>query len=454
MWHPGLDIEVSASQVLVLIVVPIITVGLWWLLGHTAFGDAVRASATNVDLARMTGISPKLVSTAVWTIAGFLSAVAVFLTASDQGSTDLVHIGPDTLLRGMAAALIGGMVSFPRAALGAILIGIFDRVLFFNYTTETGLVQFVLFLVVLVLVARVSKRDAEAAGESFQFAPRISAVPERLKGIWWVRRLPQLVAGLALVAAIVVPLLSDKSERHQTWTTIVAFALCAVSDRRADGLGRSAFARADGVRRARRVDRGRRVARGLSVDIGWHNTRILRGSLPAIGFPWSMLVGACVACLIAVFVGVGALRVRGLLLAISTLALAIASQVYLFDRPFFTAGRSTVQIPRADIGPFELTHKNRGLLLLHPLRARGRAAPRRPPPPHRGRPDDRRRARERARGRGDDGLAGACEADRVRGRRVHRRARRRAARRGEPRRSGRRSGTSSSRTRSGSSRWR
>jgi len=358
VWHPGLDIEVSASQVLVLIVVPIITFGLWWLLGHTAFGDAVRASATNVDLARMTGISPKLVSTAVWTIAGFLSAVAVLLTASNQGSTDLVHIGPDTLLRGMAAALIGGMVSFPRAALGAILIGIFDRVLFFNYTTETGLVQFVLFLVVLVLVARVSKRDAEAAGESFQFAPRISAVPERLKGIWWVRRLPQLVAGFALVAAIVVPLLSDKSERHQTWTTIVAFALCAVSIVVLTGwagqlsLGQMAFAGLGALTAAA-------VSRGLSVDIGWHNTRILRGSLPSIGFPWSMLVGALVACLIAVFVGVGALRVRGLLLAISTLALAIASQVYLFDRPFFTAGRSTVQIPRADIGPFELTHKNR-----------------------------------------------------------------------------------------------
>jgi len=46
-WHPGLDIEVSASQVLILIVVPLITVGLWWLLGHTAFGDAVRAAASN-----------------------------------------------------------------------------------------------------------------------------------------------------------------------------------------------------------------------------------------------------------------------------------------------------------------------------------------------------------------------------------------------------------------------
>jgi ABC-type branched-subunit amino acid transport system ATPase component/ABC-type branched-subunit amino acid transport system permease subunit len=357
-WTPFLDIEVSASQLLVLIVVPLITLGLWWLLGHTAFGDAVRASASNVDLARMTGISPKLVSTAVWSIAGFLSTVAVILTASDQGSTDLVHIGPDTLLRGMAAALIGGMVSFPRAALGAIAIGIVDRVLFFNYTRETGLVQFVLLLVVLLLVARVSKRDATGVGESFQFTPRIATVPERLKSLWWVPRIPQFVAAFALLVAVVVPLLSDRSERHQTWTTIVAFALCAVSVVVLTGwagqlsLGQMAFAGLAALTAAT-------FARGMSVDIGWHQTRVLQGSLPEISFPWTLLLGAAAASVVAVLVGLGALRVRGLLLAISTLAFAIAAQVYVFERPFFTGGRSTVQIPRADIGPLELTHKNR-----------------------------------------------------------------------------------------------
>ena len=54
------DVTVTGPQLLALIVVPIITVGLWWLLGHTRFGEAVRASATNADLARLTGISPKL----------------------------------------------------------------------------------------------------------------------------------------------------------------------------------------------------------------------------------------------------------------------------------------------------------------------------------------------------------------------------------------------------------
>ena len=357
-WYPGLGIEVSASQLLVLIVVPVITVGLWWLLGHTAFGDAVRAAASNSDLARMTGINPKMVSTGVWAIAGFLGTVAILLTATDQTSADLVHIGPDTLLRGMAAALIGGMVSFPRAAVGAVLIGILDRVLFFNYTSETGLVQFVLFLAVLVLVARVSRNETGAEGESFQFEPRIAAVPERLRSIWWVKRLPQLVAALTLLVALVLPFLSDKSERHQTWATIIAFALCAISVVVLTGwggqlsLGQMAFAGLGALTAGALI-------RGLQFNIGWRGTRFLDGGLPSISFPWALLLGAAFASLVAVIVGIGALRVRGLLLAISTLAFAIAAQAYIFSRPIFTAGSTTIEIPRTDLGPLELTHRNR-----------------------------------------------------------------------------------------------
>ncbi|HEU5306939.1 MAG TPA: ATP-binding cassette domain-containing protein, partial [Acidimicrobiia bacterium] len=357
-WKPFLGIEVSASQLLVLIVVPFITVGLWWLLGHTAFGDSVRAAASNSDLARMTGINPKMVSTGVWAIAGLLGTVAILLTATDQTSADLVHIGPDTLLRGLVAALIGGMVSFPRAMVGAIAIGILDRVLFFNYTAETGLVQFVLFVVVLVLVARVSRNDTGSSGESFQFAPRIAAVPERLRSIWWVKRLPQFIALLGLLAAVILPLLSDKSERHQTWATIIAFALCAISVVVLTGwggqlsLGQMAFAGLGALTAAALI-------RGLQFNIGWHSTRFLDGGLPSISFPWALLLGASFASLIAVVVGVGALRVRGLLLAISTLAFAIAAQAYLFNRTFFTAGSTTVEIPRADILFLQLTHRTR-----------------------------------------------------------------------------------------------
>jgi ABC-type branched-subunit amino acid transport system ATPase component/ABC-type branched-subunit amino acid transport system permease subunit len=209
-----------------------------------------------------------------------------------------------------------------------------------------------------VLVAVVSRRDTASSGESFQFAPRVAAIPERLRGIWWVIRLPQFIAGLALAVAVVMPMLIDKSERHQTWTIILAFAICAVSVVVLTGwagqlsLGQMAFAGLGALTAAALI-------RGMSADIGWHSFRIIDGSVSGISFVPALLLGASFASLIAVLVGIGALRVRGLLLAVSTLAFAIAAQLYLFNRPFFTGGFSTIQIPRTDIGPFELTHRNR-----------------------------------------------------------------------------------------------
>jgi ABC-type branched-subunit amino acid transport system ATPase component/ABC-type branched-subunit amino acid transport system permease subunit len=170
--------------------------------------------------------------------------------------------------------------------------------------------------------------------------------------------MPQVVAGLALLAAAILPLLSDKSERHQTWATILAFALCAVSVVVLTGwggqlsLGQMAFAGLGALTAAALI-------RGLQFNIGWRDTRILDGGLSSISFPWALLLGASFASLVAVIVGIGALRVRGLLLAISTLAFAIAAQAYVFNRPIFTAGSTTVEIPRIDLGPLELTHKNR-----------------------------------------------------------------------------------------------
>src|SRR5579862_8499689 len=259
------DITVTGPELLAIIVVPIITLGLWWLLGHTHFGEAVRATATNADLARLTGVSPKLVSTAIWTIAGFLSAASVILYATAQGSSELVTIGPETLLLGLSAALIARMTSFPKAVAGAIGVGLLYQVLVFNFPNETGLVQFVLFIIVLVLVARLSRAD-DAGGESFSFAPRVPPVPERLREIWWVRRMPQLLAGFALVVAVIIPLIVHSSSRDQTYAMILAFALCAVSVTVLTGwggqlsLGQMAFAGIGALM-------GAAFVRGASLDI-------------------------------------------------------------------------------------------------------------------------------------------------------------------------------------------
>jgi len=411
------DITITGPQLLAIIVVPIITVGLWWLLGHTRFGEAVRATATNADLARLTGVSPKIVSTCIWTIAGFLSTVSVILYATQQTSAELVSIGPETLLLGLSAALIGRMTSFPKSVAGAIAVGLLYQVLVFNFPNETGLVQFVLFLIVLVLVARLSRAD-DAGGESFSFAPRVPPVPERLREIWWVRRMPQLLAGFTLLCAILLPIVVTESARHLTYSIILATALAAVSVTVLTGwggqlsLGQMAFAGIGALT-------GAAFSRGITLNIGWRSHRVINGAIQPVplvmtiglavvavalfaamrreqwrggrrmlaitgmtllvvsaglfasrivtstpqGVPFivAVLFGAIVSCLLAVLVGTGALRVKGLLLAISTMAFAIAAESYIFGRTIFTgsSGALTVTFLRGHLGPFDLTHRNR-----------------------------------------------------------------------------------------------
>ena len=71
-WNIGAGITMSGAQLLAIIAVPAHHPRTVVALNHTKFGESVRASVSNPDLARLTGINPKMVSTAVWTIAGFL----------------------------------------------------------------------------------------------------------------------------------------------------------------------------------------------------------------------------------------------------------------------------------------------------------------------------------------------------------------------------------------------
>ncbi len=270
-----------------------------------------------------------------------------------------MSIGPDTLLLGLTAALIGRMTSFPRAVAGSVAVGILYQIVVYNFPDTVGLTQFLLLILVLVLVARMS-RTADTGAESFSFAPRVPPVPERLRDVWWVRRMPQLVAGLALLVAVAVPLIIRQSFHQQTYAMILGFAICAISVTILTGwggqlsLGQMAFAGVGALSAAAFV-------RGVSVDIGWRSTRILQGSLPKVPFVPALLLGALVACIVAVLVGIGALRVKGLLLAISTMAFAIAAQAYIFARPIFsgTTDSLTVQLPRGSLGPVDLAHLNR-----------------------------------------------------------------------------------------------
>ena len=78
--HLG-DVVLRPADVLTVITVPVMAVALGWLMSRTPFGRKVAASADNPDLARLSGVSPKVVSTIVWTIAGLLASISLVLIA-------------------------------------------------------------------------------------------------------------------------------------------------------------------------------------------------------------------------------------------------------------------------------------------------------------------------------------------------------------------------------------
>ena len=145
------------------------------------------------------------------------------------------------------------MVSFPRALVGAIGIGIGQALFRYNYPAQTGAVDALLFLVVLVAVLFLSRRAAGSDEASFSFAPRVKPIPERLREIWWVRQLPRLLGARRRCSwRSRCPFLVTAPSRHFLYSRVLILAIGGDLARGADGLGRPGVARPDGLRRVRR----------------------------------------------------------------------------------------------------------------------------------------------------------------------------------------------------------
>jgi ABC-type branched-subunit amino acid transport system ATPase component/ABC-type branched-subunit amino acid transport system permease subunit len=350
-----LDVRVTGAQLMILVTVPLVAAALGGFLTRTTLGRTVKASSDNADLARLSGINPKVVSLVVWAVAGFLATLSLALVAGQGGTIqDLDTLGPSTLVRALAAAVIAGLTSFPRALLAGVAIGLVQALVQFNWIDQPGLTDFLLLLGILVAVYLQSRsRDADAG--SFAFTPRARAVPERLRQLWWVRQLDR--AGLALlgIVAVVVPLVVTQPSRHLLYTTIVGFALCALSLTVLTGwagqlsLGQMAFAGLAALLAAG-------FQRGLTTNIGWGETRLVNARLEPLAFAPSAVLAVLVTAGLAALIGAGALRVRGLLLAVSTFAFAVAASQFLFRRPLLTGGAvGPVRFPRPDLLGLDLT---------------------------------------------------------------------------------------------------
>jgi ABC-type branched-subunit amino acid transport system ATPase component/ABC-type branched-subunit amino acid transport system permease subunit len=344
VWNDVLGVRITGSQLAILIAVPLVSVALGWMLNRTLLGRTVKASAENPDLARVQGINPKVVSTAVWSIAGFLATLTMMLIAGGHTAGDLPTLGPLTLERALVAAVIAGMVSFPRAMLAGVAIGVVQSLIAFNYLDKPGLIELLLLIAVLVAVAFQSRGRGREETQTFSFTPKVREIPENLRNVWWVRRLNHIVLVLLVAAAVAVPFVITTPSRLFLYALIGCFAICALSLTVLTGwagqlsLGQMAFAGFGALLAAA-------LHRGMNGDLV-----LFHLGLHPMSFVLSIVVASFLTAGLAVIVGAGSLRVRGLLLAVTTFVFGVTASVYFYRQPLLSGGASSlVSFPRGKV---------------------------------------------------------------------------------------------------------
>jgi ABC-type branched-subunit amino acid transport system ATPase component/branched-subunit amino acid ABC-type transport system permease component len=317
------------------------------LFRFTGVGLAMRAAAENGRAASLMGVNPQQMARIAWMLGGTLAALSGILLS---GVTSLQPYSLSLqMLPAFVAALIGGFSSVGGAVLGSFVVGIAQGIVPWLATLpliggimgQTGVTEVVLTLLALLVMylrgSRFVAGDTRAAlGGNLTAVPLTAFDVRRLRSRSPQRRLLNYVALALLVAWPLVgvsqvlgistfSLLGAAILSAEYFVVAASIVLLTgwvgqISLSQASFVGVSAFACA-------------RVASALGV-----------------GFPGTLVVGAVCAALASALLGVVALRVRGLYLAVATLIFAWMADQYLFVAPWLSGVGGSVSAQTPSVG--------------------------------------------------------------------------------------------------------
>ena len=341
-WLPVFNIgglRVTEAYSGMLFLSPLFVLAIALFLKRSRFGLAIRAAAANPEAARMSGISASRMSSLSWAIAGALSAFSAILTAPTQGFTSGDSFGPELLLRAMTAAVIGRMQSLPIAMAGGIGLGVLEQILLWNYQQAgTGLVEVMLFIVILVaLLAQRQRGGRDEEKGSWAAVQGLRPIPERLQEIRLIRSLPMVFGVTFVVVLALLPLFITNS-LSVTFTGIIGYAMVGLSIGVLTGLGGQLTLGQFAVAAIGAV-----VSYKVSSRIG--------------DFPLALLYAGLGAGLVSVVIGLPALRIRGLMLTVTTLGFALATPAWLLTQPWMLGEGRDPGRPIVDGNPLDTGHK-------------------------------------------------------------------------------------------------
>ncbi|HEV7886993.1 MAG TPA: ABC transporter permease [Acidimicrobiales bacterium] len=308
---------VTGNQVAALVTVVLVSAALGAFLRYTRIGIALRASAENADRASLLGIPVKRVGTAAWMLAGLLGGIAIFVQAPLIGVPNDATLGFDALLYGLAAAVVARM---ERIGI-ALLAGAATGVLVFASVARQGdnnlatALMLVVILGALLLQRKAMSRAMDTGVSTWQAVKHFRPIPTEL------RNFPEVQAArvglLVVAAAIAVSAPYLFQQEVAKLIVLPIFGIVAVSLVVLTGWAGQISLGQFGL-----VGVGAGVAGGLAAK---HN----------IDFFAALALGVAAGVVAAIIIGLPAVRIQGMYLAVTTLAFGFAVQKYVLNKHYW-----------------------------------------------------------------------------------------------------------------------
>ena len=320
------------GQLTILVAVPVLTVALALFLGRSRLGKASRAAAENTDAARLAGVPIDRVSFAVWTAAGLLAGVSAILIGPTRPLALSQALGPQLMLKALAAAMLGGLTRLSSVFVAGIAIGVLEALVLWNYPIG-GALDLVLLVAIagsFLMQKRLGSVLRGSEQSSWTLAAAIVPLKPALAANFRVRFTKIALLSAALAVAAYLPARMTSSEQF-FMGAVALFAVLGLSLVVLTGF-------------AGQVSMGQFAFVAVGAALG--------GRLYQMGLPHGPAIVAATAAggLVALLIGLPALRIRGLFLAVITLAFSVAASGWLLEQDWLnhrgSDGGTSMSIPR------------------------------------------------------------------------------------------------------------
>jgi branched-chain amino acid transport system permease protein len=326
------DKPIPENRFWIAVVVVLIALALGALFRFTRFGLATRASSENEVFGMLAGLSPNQLSMAntmlASVVAGSMGIIAAPLAQADS-ITMVLFIVP-----ALAAALFARFTSLWLACVAGFGIGIGQSLMQWVTTlswfpTDHGSplpgTQALLTFLLLVLALSIRGASLPTRGELVEkrlpFAPR----PEHLA------KPAVLMSLVGVVLLVVLPFGHRQALMLSLVGTVVCLSLVVITG----FVGQVSLAQVT-----------------LAGVAGFAVSHMVVKA--GIGFPWGPILGSIAAVIVGLIVGASALRVRGVSLAVVTLAGVVAIERFGFANSRWGAGPSGSPVEQPTLFGFDI----------------------------------------------------------------------------------------------------